>query len=140
MHDVDGGEMFRSTNGVFQTIRKIRIVATRVLLQAVCVQQQDVTAPHQRPLVNFVWLFEAQYALAPVPVDNALGRKRTKGWKRDALLTVHFHETVVCSREDDGRRMARQKKTKRSILRDLTVDSRDELVHLRRAVKPLVQV
>src|ERR1700733_11551990 len=46
VHDVGGGEMFRSTNGVFQTIRKIRIVATRVLLQAVCIQQQDVTAAH----------------------------------------------------------------------------------------------
>src|SRR5260370_5756029 len=106
MHDVDGGEMFRSTNSMLQTIREIRIVATRVLLQAVCIQQQDVSAPHQRPLINFVWLFETQYALAPVPVDDTLGRKRTWGRKRDALLTVHLHKTFVCSCEDYGRRMA----------------------------------
>src|SRR5450759_2077479 len=108
--------MLRSTNGVLQATREIGIAAMLVVLQAVCIQQQDVTAAHQRPLVNLVSLLEAQYALAPVPVDDALGRQCSKGWKREALLTVHFHETVVCGREDDGRRMARQQKTKRGTL------------------------
>ena len=89
--DIDSGQMLRSANGLFQAIGEIWLVAARMCSeQAVGAQQQNVTAPHQGPLVNLVSLFEAQYALAPAPIHHALGRKRTKGWKQVTLLAVHF--------------------------------------------------
>src|SRR5687767_9907264 len=63
-------EMFYGAHGFLQLVREVGAGFSRVLQQAVGVEQQDVPSAHETPFVQPILLLETEHALSRSPVDD----------------------------------------------------------------------